>query len=294
MIHGPANASENDSSKDVPFDVNVEDRFNNPSTLGSSPSTEVSAPYVGRWNILISQTNWEKGAIIVAWRNALIDSGASPSEFSDEAWSKTVDGVTPQHVGRLRRVYDRFSTTHESYPKLYWTHFLAALDWDDAELWLEGASQSKWSVAQMRKMRWEVTGSDPNQVPQDSDIVASETDDGFDALAERDERVESEEENRDRIGSSGPLPEGPDFGDEDVEGYVSTAEANSEAGIQQIQDSFDSPFANLPQIPVDVADAMEQFKLSIVRHRSFQWQDCPRQNMIQVLDALKAFALQGE
>ncbi|MCU0720641.1 MAG: hypothetical protein MUC83_13110 [Pirellula sp.] len=31
-------------------------------------SLEVTAPFVGKWNTLISQTNWEKGRIISEWR----------------------------------------------------------------------------------------------------------------------------------------------------------------------------------------------------------------------------------
>ena len=32
---------------------------------------EASTEYVGRWNRLISTTNWEKGRIIAEWRAAL-------------------------------------------------------------------------------------------------------------------------------------------------------------------------------------------------------------------------------
>jgi len=41
------------------------------------------------------------------------------------------------------------------YEGLYWSHLQAALDWDDAEMWLEGAIQNQWSVSQMRGQRWE-------------------------------------------------------------------------------------------------------------------------------------------
>ena len=67
-------------------------------------------------------------------------------------------GVTPQHVGRLRRVFERFGETHDQYAGLYWSHFQAALDWPDAEMYLEGAVQNDWSVAQMRNERWEAMG----------------------------------------------------------------------------------------------------------------------------------------
>ena len=62
-----------------------------------------SEPFLGRWGLLVSQTNWEKGKIIAEWREALIAAGAAPHEYADEAWSRLVGQVTPQHVGRLRR-----------------------------------------------------------------------------------------------------------------------------------------------------------------------------------------------
>ncbi|MEQ1831365.1 MAG: hypothetical protein ABL921_35795, partial [Pirellula sp.] len=126
-----------------------------------SHSLTVTAPYVGQWNTLISQTNWSKGKIISEWRSALIASDASTGCFSDETWTKQVGAVTSQHVGRLRRVYERFGQSYSSYPGLYWSHFLAAIDWDDAELWLEGAMRSRWSISEMRKTRWESNGGDP-------------------------------------------------------------------------------------------------------------------------------------
>ncbi|MFN9605368.1 MAG: hypothetical protein ACK6A7_18240, partial [Planctomycetota bacterium] len=117
----------------------------------------VSAPFVGQWNQLVSQTNWEKGRIISEWRAALIDSDAPVTSYSDEAWARFVGAVTSQHVGRLRRVHERFAEHQSSYPGLYWSHFLAAIEWDDAELWLEGASRSDWSVSEMRRTRSEAS-----------------------------------------------------------------------------------------------------------------------------------------
>ena len=120
---------------------------------------ETSAPFLGQWNRLVSTTNWEKGRIILEWRQALVAGGASAAEYSDEAWSLRVGNVTGQHVGRLRRVYERFDALRAELTALYWSHFQAALDWDDTEMWLEGADQSGWSVAEMRRQRWETLGA---------------------------------------------------------------------------------------------------------------------------------------
>ena len=263
--------------------------------LELDPQTQqVTAPFVGQWNTLISQTNWGKGKIISAWRSALIESGAHTSAFSDETWSRQVGAVTSQHVGRLRRVYDRFSSTQSSYTGLYWSHFLAAVDWDDAELWLEGAARSDWSVSAMRKTRWESSGSDPKHAPRDEELITSEVDDDFDSLTAEAE-MESDRSNDDRITASGPLAEGPDFGDEDS----LDSNSGSAPGMQTEDAPWDeaggsdvsNPFASLPDLPPDIADALEQFKLCIVRHRSNHWADVSQKSVLDVLDALRQFTM---
>ncbi len=263
-----------------------------PSELDQQAQT-VTEPFVGQWHTLISQTNWEKGKIISEWRSALISAEAASSSFSDETWAKQVGAVTSQHVGRLRRVHERFGTTSSSYPGLFWSHFLAAIDWDDAELWLEGAMQSKWSISEMRKTRWESSGGDPKNAPKDEELITSEVDDDYDALTAESEE-ESDREKRDRLESSGPLAEGPDFGDED---YDPSMAGDSQPGDPPFEsESFDAskdpgnPFVGLPDLPPDVSDAMEQFKLCIVRHRSSKWSDITQKQMFDVLDALKLFA----
>ena len=60
-------------------------------------------------------------------------------------------GVSGQHVGRLRRVYQQFSELHREFEGLYWSHFQAALDWEDAGEWLVQAANNDWSVAQMQR-----------------------------------------------------------------------------------------------------------------------------------------------
>ena len=109
-------------------------------------SDDVALRFVGQWNRLISTTNWEKGRIICEWRETLMTDGVPVMQYSDEAWAQLVGNVTSQHVGRLRRVFQRFGDVFDQYEGLYWSHFQAALDWDDAEMWLEGAIQDRKSV----------------------------------------------------------------------------------------------------------------------------------------------------
>lgn len=105
-----------------------------------------------KWESLVSKTNWEKGAVIEQWLNEL-DIGDSIPAY--ELLSESIGGITAMHVERLFRTHGRFGHIQAEFEGLRWSHFYAALDWDDAEMWLEGACQNKWSVSDMRKVRWE-------------------------------------------------------------------------------------------------------------------------------------------
>ena len=126
------------------------------------------------------------------------------NEYSDEAWSQLVGGVTPQHVGRLRRCYDRFGHVFGEYDGIFWSHFYAALDWDDAEMWLEGAVQNKWSVSGMRKERWETLGKVGDK-PAEGEIISTEINEETQSLS-----LSEKPRNNDRDYIEGPVHEGPD------------------------------------------------------------------------------------
>ena len=250
----------------------------------SDDTIEQSKPFIGQWNELISTTNWDKGQIISQWRESLKDSDATVNEYSDEAWGQMVGGVTPQHVGRLRRTWDRFGKEFKDYEGLYWSHFYASLDWDDAEMWLEGAIQNKWSISQMRHQRWETLGSDPNDQPRASDIVATE-------LGEETQTLSLSEQNRqnDKNYVEGPVHEGPDFGDEDGKGgSKSDKSVSSLADDSEPAEEFTAkPFEAFTDLPDDVSDALNAFKIAIITHKTSEWEDVSREEMLDLLDALK-------
>jgi hypothetical protein len=253
---------------------------------------ETTAPFLGQWNRLISTTNWEKGRIIHEWRGALIKANAPAADYSDDAWSRRVGNVTGQHVGRLRRVYERFGGVHQDYAGLYWSHFQAAIDWNDAEMWLEGAIQNRWSVADMRRERWQAFGGLEDQRPREQDIVAAEPDE--DAEPVETHPLSLVGPGADLAispfdGPAGPRFEGPDFGDEPspsagrAEGLL--LEGNGAPALPSVQ-----PFAELPSLPEDISDAFESFKLAILRHKTGGWQDVSCNDVLRSLDALKALA----
>ena len=248
-----------------------------------------SMPFVGRWNQLVSSTNWEKGRIINQWRDALIDSDAPATEYSDEAWSRRVGGVTGQHVGRLRRVHQRFGQTFEEYAGLYWSHFQAALDWDDAEMWLEGGVQNSWSVSLRRHQRWDAMGALEEERPDDDEIVTGELDEDFEPAT--NEPPSGSEMSTTEDVQLGPREEGPDFGDEEM---GASDRSQSEPGAAVYADDLEEstvefvrPFADLKDLPENLADAFEAFKLAILHHKMTKWEEISREDVLASLEALK-------
>ena len=246
-----------------------------------------SQPFVGEWKRLVSTSNWEKGRIIHDWRTALQKASAPVTDYSDESWAKIVGGVTGQHTGRLRRVFEKFGENRDQFSSLYWSHFQAALDWDDAEMWLEGASQNAWSVANMRRQRWQTLGAIEGEEPHDHEIVETELDEDFvppTTASESKEGVPTVEGSDFEPRS----PAGPDFGDEDELSRSSSGEGFVEAVESSVE--LVSPFANLNDLPEDMADAFESFKLSILRHKADQWREVTLDDTLASLEALKSLA----
>jgi hypothetical protein len=252
-----------------------------------------SQEFVGQWNRLISTTNWEKGRIIYEWHVALIEAKADVSEYSDEAWSRRVGNVSPQHVGRLRRVFERFGELWEEFDGLYWTHFQSALEWPDAEMYLEGAVQNGWSVSKMRAQRWEAIGAPANLKPRDEDIISAELDEDASAAFDSDTPATISPTLDTVRDPSGEESFGPDFGDDATGspddgapfGIVADDDPQS-AAEQRIR-----PFAELPELPEDLADAFEGFKLAILHHKMNDWKEVARDDVLGTLDALKELAV---
>ncbi len=252
---------------------------------------ETSAPYLGQWNRLVSTTNWEKGRIILEWRQALVASGAPAAEYSDEAWSLRVGNVTGQHVGRLRRVYERFDALRAELTALYWSHFQSALDWDDAEMWLEGAQQSGWSVAEMRRQRWQTLGAIEADRPREDGSTSEPLDDDSGSLdlqaasnsaVPRDATRKRVPAGDDEERTSKPSRHSSDDPSDD--------EAPAERSAEMEYDA-PGPFAHVAEMPDDMGEAYEALKLSIIRHKFANWQQISRDDALAAIDALRQLAL---
>jgi hypothetical protein len=265
---------------------------------------ETTALYLGHWRRLVSTTNWEKGRIISQWRQTRAEAGATLGEISDEAWSRSVGNVTAQHVGRLRRAWERFSAVRNDYEGLYWSHFQAATEWDDAEMWLEGAMQSDWSVMDMRRQRAATLGlvdsadSEPSAAePVDEDAEATP---GEQRSLARESLVRDPagdaDDSRGAAGNRRPSADNRDaaddeHGDEPFDGPFDGPDAAAQDRGDGRYSGGKSPLADLPSLPADVSDAFEAFKLCILRHKLAGWTDLSREDLLRSLDALKELAL---
>jgi hypothetical protein len=250
---------------------------------------QLSEPIVGKWNVLVSQTNWEKGSLILSWRNELVAAGLPNTAYSDDAWARRVGNVTPQHIGKLRRVAERFGEKHKDFAGLYWSHFNTALDWDDAELWLEGAVQNGWSVAQMRVQRWEALGGSDEQKPHEEDILVAEIDEEVYAMPP--ERIEGRNAT---IGAA-------DVDDSSISMSNSVADplkkkeqpqknrtkhTESISGIAKTGELLMS-LKSVSLFPADLAEPLELLKVAILNHKLAGWKAIPAEQVCQSLDALK-------
>ncbi len=246
-----------------------------------------SEPFINQWETLVSQTNWQKGEIIHQWRAALIDAGAPLQEYSDEAWAKHFNGtVSGQHVGRLRRVFQRFGDSYQEFDHLSWTHFQAAIDWSDAEMWLEGALQNKWSVSSMREQRWEAMGGAPSEKPDDKDVIYAELDEDIAPLSLEEPPIKNDYAPGDGTirgeydeANAGPnYASGPDFGDSDSYGIpanntIEAAPREMDTSILTATGEGIRPFENLQELPSDLQNTLDEFKLAILRHKATGWQE---------------------
>jgi hypothetical protein len=256
---------------------------NNPPTAAA---IEAGGRFVGQWNRLESTTNWEKGRIICQWREALLASGAPVTEYSDESWAQLVGGVTSQHVGRLRRVFQRFGDVFDQYEGLYWSHFQAALDWDDAEMWLEGAIRNQFSVSQMRGKRWETLGNtgEPPTESEDEAATVEQISDNFGAQASESASARAEQ----AVVRSPTSDAGEAESDEDDESEASTVGDRESSSAAPRRERL---AVQVDDLPDDLADAFEQFKLAIIAHRRNDWTITTPEAVIECLDALRELAL---
>ena len=153
-------------------------------------------------------------------------------------------------------------------------------------MWLEGAVQSKWSVSGMRQQRWETLGK-VGQAPDAADIVATEAAEETQSLA-----LSENTRNNDRDYIEGPVHEGPDWGDEEKpSGKSSTKDGGSDDRVEEDEPATKPhairPFESFSDLPEDVEQAANAFKVAIISHKAQEWDEISQEDIVGLLDALK-------
>lgn len=271
---------------------------------------EIAMEFIGFWNRLVSQTNWEKGKVIQTWRTRLIDAGLPRSVYSDESIAQRIGNVSSQHVGRLRRVFERFGDAetyreNDRFVNLFWSHYQAALDWEDADQWLDKASVDGLSVAQMRIARWEKYGAPADRKPKESEIVPAEPDEDVNPMND------SEAEFIDILPpgeSEGKGTKGKKSSDGDSE---ENDGRSTDGGKTRDPDSFrgsDEPWesptkstgeilrdmGDYPTLPDDLAGPVDALKEAILNHKLAGWESASQDDLLKWLAALRGIVLSEE
>ena len=271
-------------------------------TQAASPESivlaeRIAVEYVGFWNRLISRTNWEKGKVILTWRTKLIEAGLPRSLWSDESLSQRIGNVSSQHVGRLRRVYERFGDAERyaenpEYSRLYWSHFQAALDWEDADQWLKKASDESLSVAQMRIARWESLGAPADKTPKPEEIVTSEYDEDVSPMNDSDidsdgglvdlgasKRTQSQDDEKEQENNAEEPKTEPSYeaAPEGKDVWLLKPKLTGEV-LQKMRD--------LPELPQVLAEPVDAIKRAVLELRLGGWSEQQRDAAVAWLRAL--------
>ncbi|MBW3540985.1 MAG: hypothetical protein KY476_12000 [Planctomycetes bacterium] len=109
----------------------------------------------------VSRCNWVVGACAAEWTKRYAR-GRTDADFGN------LVGLSSDQVYQRRRVWEMFGDVYEDYPRLKWSHFYLALNWDDATDCLAWADENETTVAEMRAWRRAQRGEDLAAPPLDS------------------------------------------------------------------------------------------------------------------------------
>ncbi len=115
--------------------------------------TESEEELISRAQLAVSQCNWSVGECAAKWTQKYAR-GRTDADFA------ALLGLSPDQIFQRRRVWETFADVHATYPTLKWSHFYAALNWDDAPECLQWADENQSTVAEMKAWRRALRGED--------------------------------------------------------------------------------------------------------------------------------------
>jgi hypothetical protein len=126
--------------------------------MGSSSAVanETESSVIQRAQAALSHCNWEVGECAAIWTKRFAR-GRTDADFA------VLVGLSPDQVYQRRRVWETFADVRASYTSLKWSHFYAAISWDDAAECLQWAEDIQATVAEMKAWRRAQRGEDLSQ-----------------------------------------------------------------------------------------------------------------------------------
>ncbi len=115
--------------------------------------TESEDELISRAQVAVSQCNWSVGECAYKWTEKYAR-GRTDADFG------VLVGLSPDQVFQRRRVWETFADVHAVYAGLKWSHFYAALNWDDAPECLQWGEENQATVAEMKAWRRASRGED--------------------------------------------------------------------------------------------------------------------------------------
>ncbi len=157
---------------------------------------ETEEELIAKAQSAVSQSNWVVGECADKWTQRYAR-GRGDGDFA------VLLGLTADQVFQRRRVWQTFADVHQNYPALKWSHFYAALTWDDAPECLQWADENQSTVAEMKAWRRALRGEDLRTESQGADewgtpaAIAYVPDDHV-AVRDPNDFIEAEGERRGR------------------------------------------------------------------------------------------------
>lgn len=121
---------------------------------------------IQRAQAALSRCNWEIGDCAAQWTKRFAR-GRTDADFG------ALIGLSGDQVYQRRRVWETFHDVYERYSELKWSHFYAALNWDDAAECLQWAQDMSATVAEMKAWRRAQHGEDLSAPSEESPAALS-------------------------------------------------------------------------------------------------------------------------
>lgn len=132
-------------------------RLDPPAVVAPAENTE--AQIVDRARAAVDLSNWTVGECAAEW-TAKYCRGRTDADFA------SLIGCGVNTVQQCRRVFEEFSPHRNSYPGLKFSHFRAAISWDDAEACLQWAVDNEATYKEMAAWRRMQHGEDLTVDPE--------------------------------------------------------------------------------------------------------------------------------